>query len=179
MPVKTRITKARWHVENFTPQRMLEIAQPVSDSVKARILSGVNVQGSSALPLSMKYSVKRDQTGRIIRMGADRGYRAWKAKKFPPAIRNWKMTGFSLSQMGVVSATNGQAVIGFKETTRPAVVETYPSGKSFTVSRSISVNKLIAINQAREQMFGMSRENTEQFIRQVRSKPLVMARQEA
>ncbi len=173
--VKTRIrmTSVRWKYTPITAGVMLEIAKPVMEAVKARILSGRNLHGSTALPLSMKYRVRRDKAGKIIQMGADRGYRAWKTKRFPPGIRNWKLTGFTLNQMGVLAAEPGKAVIGFREAIRPAMTVTGKTGNVFYISRPISVNKLVGINQATERMFGLSAPEHADFLRRVRLNPAV------
>lgn len=170
---RVRIKSVRWEQNPFTPSRMLEISAPVMAAVKGRILSARTIAGSSAMPLSMKYRVRYDKSGRLIRMGADRGYRAWKEKRFPPAIRNWKLTGFTLNQMGVLSAEPGRVVIGFAEATRPALTVTGKTGNVFYLSRPISVNKLIGINQAREKMFGLSVSERAEFLRRVALYPVV------
>jgi hypothetical protein len=172
--VKTRvkITSVRWKQTPWTGARMNEIAKPIMESIKGRILSGRNIHGAAALPLSMKYRERKDKAGRII-VGADRGYRAWKAKRFPPAIRNWKLTGFTLGQMGVLAAEPGRAVIGFAEAVRPAMTVTGKSGNAFYISRPISVNKLVGINQATERMFGLSAPDQAEFLRRVKLNPSV------
>jgi hypothetical protein len=170
---KVKITSVRWKQTPITSGVMLEIAKPIMDAVKARILSGRNVTGANALPLSMKYRERKDDKGRIIHMGADRGYRAWKAKRFPPAIRNWKLTGFTLNQMGVLAAEPGRAVIGFAEAVRPAMTVTGKTGNVFYMSRPISVNKLVGINQATERMFGLSAPEHADFLRRVKLNPAV------
>jgi hypothetical protein len=172
--VKTRVklTSVRWKFTPITAGVMLEIAKPIMDAVKARILSGTNVHGNTALPLSMKYRATY-KDGRLIRMGADRGYRSWKGKRFPPAIRNWKLTGFTMNQMGVLAAEPGRAVIGFKEAVRPAMTVTGKTGNVFYMSRPISVNKLVGINQATEKMFGLSVPEHADFLRRVKLNPAV------
>jgi hypothetical protein len=170
---RVKINSVRWTQTPFTAGRMLEIGKPIMEAVKARIASGRNVSGNSAMPLSMKYSVKRDKFGRIIRMGADRGYRAWKGKRFPPAIRNWHLTGFTLNQLGVLAAEPGRAVIGFAEAVRPAMTVTGKTGNIFYMSKPISVNKLVGILQAQEKMLGLSAPEHAEFLRRVKLNPAV------
>jgi hypothetical protein len=169
---RVKITSVRWKQTPFTAGRMLEISKPIMEAVKARILTGRNVAGNTALPLSMKYNVKR-KDGRIVSMGADRGYRAWKAKRFPPPIRNWRVTGFTLNQLGVLQAEPGRAVIGFAEATRPAMTVTGKTGNIFYMSRPISVNKLVGILQSQEKMLGLAAPEHAEFLRRVRLNPAV------
>lgn len=177
--VKTRIIKARFHVVEFTPQRMLEISKPVFDHIKSRIQQGQNVRDANAMPLSMKYRERYDKTGRLIRLGADRGYRAWKAKRFPPAIRNWRLTGFTLGRMGVLAVGAFRATIGFAEAIRPAMTITGKTGRVFYLARAISVNTIVSRLQIIEPMFGLSPSDREVFINQVFSKPIIAQRRAA
>jgi hypothetical protein len=170
---KTKVIPARYKVLNFTPEKMKEIGTATRDDIRARILSGVNANDANALPLSMKYKEKYDKSGKLYHMGADRGYRAWKSRRFPPPIRNWKLTGYTLDQMQVLSVENNKAVIGFVESIHPAMTIRGKSGNIFYVSREISVNKLVAINQVTEKMFGLSPKNSQDLMRRVHGTPLV------
>ena len=177
--VKTRIVKARFHVIEFTPQRMLEISKPVMEHIKARIQRGQNIRDTNAMPLSMKYRERYDKSGRLIRLGADRGYRAWKARRFPPPIRNWTLTGFTLGRMGVLKAEAFRATIGFAEAIRPAMTITGKSGGIFYLARAISVNRIVGRLQTIEPMFGLGPSDQEEFRKQVFSKPIIVLRRAA
>ena len=102
---KTKISRARFTVSPFTPQQMAELGAVARDSIKARIMRGVDVSDQPAPSLAIK----------IGRGSKGRGYAYWKSRKHPPAIRNWLYTGRTLGAMRVLTANQNRAVIGFSD----------------------------------------------------------------
>jgi hypothetical protein len=153
MAFETVIKRARYTVTEVPAVAMKAIATEVMGSVKVRILRGQTVTDANAMPLSMKYRERWNKKGQLAWMGADRGYRAQKAKLHPPAIRNWQFTGFVMSQMHVLEASNGQAKIGFSEALHPG-----PYGPNLprAAKKQMLVSQIVAINQSREREFGVS-----------------------
>lgn len=91
-----RITKAQFVVSPFTPQQMIEFANALLADVNARLGRGENVYDQPAKPLSERYA-------------------KWKARKYPPAVRNLKLTGRTRRGAKVVSASENRVVIGFTD----------------------------------------------------------------
>ena len=98
---KTKISKARFVVSGLTSQQMVEIGAVCVDSIKERLSHGQNVSDTSAKPLSAG--------------SRGRGYRTYKARRSPPAVRNWRFTGRTLRAMRVLRADENKAVIGFSD----------------------------------------------------------------
>ena len=67
----------------------------VRDVVRARILSGVNLQDTGARPLAP-------------------GYARYKVRHGASPVRNWRLTGALMNSMDVTRATDGYATIGFR-----------------------------------------------------------------
>ncbi len=132
-PLVKKIEKARFVAVNFTPERMAEIAVPVTKSVQDRIYEGLNAQDQAAKPLRPGYLKQKQRKGR-------------------KPVRDLTLTGSLMRAMHVLSTNNGQAVIGFTD--------------------PISNNKMY-YNNARELQFAMSPRNQAEFLKQVKSKPVV------
>ena len=130
---KPKISKARFVVSPFTPQQMVEIGQVCADSIKARLERAENVYDQPAKPLSEG------------RRGT--GYKRYKSRKAPPAIRNWNLTGRTLRGMRVLRANENRAVIGFSD--------------PVAAMRA-------AINNRRERQFGVSPANWKDIIAAVK-----------
>jgi hypothetical protein len=93
--------RARFSVAGYSANQMELIGQSVRDDIEQRILSARDVNDSPTPPL------KNGARGN--------GYASQKARKAPPAIRNWKFTGRTLRSMKVLSAAPNQAKIGFTD----------------------------------------------------------------
>lgn len=143
---RPKITRARFVVSPFTAQQMVEIGNACVDSIKARLERAENVYDQPAPPLSMRYR-ENWRAHKLVSFGADRGYRAYKARKAPPAIRNWKLTGRTLRGMRVLRANENRVVIGFSDPV---------------------AGMRAAINNRRERQFGVSPANWRDILRAVR-----------
>jgi hypothetical protein len=131
------IKRARFEVPGYSPQQMIAIANPVAKSVGDRILSALDLNDTPALPLKP-------------------GYSKWKARKYPPAVRNWSVTGVTLRSLKTLEATHNRAVIGFT------------SGWSKKTKKgTITTNAIVAINQSRQRQFGLSPRDRIVFVSQV------------
>ena len=118
---------------------MIAIAQPVVKSVGERILSARDVYDNAAKPLRP-------------------GYAKWKDRRYPPAIRNWFVTGVTLRSMKTLEAAANRAIIGFV------------SGWSKkTRTGTITTNAIVAINQAKCRQFGVSPRDNKVFVDSVRA----------
>lgn len=98
---QTVVKRARFVVNGYSPEQMIVLGTALRDSIVERIVRAEDVYDAPAKPLSSK--------------GKHGGYAAWKAKKAPPAERNWKYTGRTLRSMKVLSAAANRAVIGFTD----------------------------------------------------------------
>ncbi len=141
---KTQITRARFVVSPFTAEQMVEIGQLCVDSIKARLARAENVYDQPAAPL------KERRPGR--------GYKSYKSRKAPPAVRNWKLTGRTLRAMRVLRAKENRAVIGFSD--------------PVAAMRA-------AINNRRERQFGVSPANWRDILAAVKAIRLVRAERKA
>jgi hypothetical protein len=141
---KPRITRARFVVSPFTAEQMVEIGQTCVDSIKSRLERAENVYDQPAAPL------KERKPGR--------GYKTYKSRRAPPAIRNWRFTGRTLRAMRVLRANENRAVIGFSD--------------PVAVLRA-------AINNRRERQFGVSPANWKDIIAAVKRLRLVRVERKA
>jgi hypothetical protein len=144
-------SKARFEVKPLSAQQMLAIAQPVRDDIEQRILRAETVTDSPAPPLSQKRRLRKGRQFEAyteVNIGSDRGYTAWKSKRYPPAIRNWRLTGRTLRSMKVLSVQENKAVIGFTD--------------------SVS-NFRAYINNRRSRQFGVSPRNQKTLIEKYRA----------
>ncbi|MGQ9686622.1 MAG: hypothetical protein ACUVT2_10010 [Thiobacillaceae bacterium] len=141
MPSKfqPRIRKARFVVSPFTPEQMIEFGNALLADVNARLERGENVYDQPAKPLAEKYA-------------------KWKARKYPPAVRNLKATGRTRRGAKVISASENRAVIGFTD----PVAE-----------------QRIVWNQRRERQWGASPRNLEHLRRVVAQTRPVRVREAA
>jgi hypothetical protein len=93
--------KVRFEVRGYSADYMLTVGQTVRDDIEQRILAGLDVSDGPVPPL------KNGSRGS--------GYASQKARKAPPALRNWRFTGRTLRSMKVLSAAPNQAKIGFTD----------------------------------------------------------------
>jgi hypothetical protein len=135
-PLVKKIEKARFVALNFTGDRMAAIALPVVKSVQDRIYAGLNASDQPAKPLKP-------------------GYAKQKVRKHRRPVRDLTLTGTMMRAMAVLSATNGQAVIGFLD------------------ARS---NQKAYVNNSIELQFAMSPRNDAEFLKQVQSRPIIGTR---
>lgn len=119
------IRRARYKVAGYTGAEMLEFGNVLAEDVKARILRAENVQDQPAIPLRPNYA-------------------KYKAKKAPPAVRNWRLSGRTLRGLRCVSASPNLAIIRFYDPV---------------------ANERAYLNNRRERQFGMSPRNTENIAR--------------
>jgi hypothetical protein len=122
--IQTVKRRARFVSTGYSADEMLRVARLLRDDIEARILRAENVSDSPAPPLS---DGKRG-----------RGYRSFKARRAPPAIRNWRFTGRTLRAMIAFDAVRNRAKIGFQ---------------------GALANKLASINNRRHRQFGVSPRN--------------------
>lgn len=132
---KTKIvrSRARFVVKPLSAQQMINVAEPVKEDIKQRILRAETVNDTPAPPLKEKVPGK--------------GYPTYKARRAPPAIRNWRLTGRTLHEMRVLSAGPNRAVIGFS---------------------SPVANLRAYINNRRSRQFGVSPRNEQTLIQKYR-----------
>jgi hypothetical protein len=130
MPVKTTIQRARFRLIGVSASAMKEVATGLQESIVKRILSGRNTSDAPARPLS-----NRKSKGRW-------SYAYAKSQKHPPAVRNLRYTGFTMSQARVISAGPNTATIGFTDAIRPG-------GR-------LNASQIIAINNQRDAQYGVS-----------------------
>lgn len=123
--------RARFKVNGYTPERMAIAGEFVAESIARRIEEGKDVYDNPAPPLS---------DGK-----KGRGYASYKARKKPPAIRNWKFTGRTLQALSVLRAGWNRVTIGFN------------------TSRA---NRIAFFNNKKWRQFGVSPRN-QQTIREV------------
>ena len=121
--------KARFTVTGYSPGQMLAIADAVNTSMKSRIVSAQDVYDNPAPPLKPNYA-------------------KWKARRYPPAIRNLIRKGETLAAMSVLSETVNRAIIGFV---------------------GAQANKVMYINQARSRQFGVSSKDHVVFVDAVKA----------
>lgn len=131
---RIKITPARWRVVGLSPGQMTEIATKLQLSITRRILTGTNVADMGARCLSF-----RKVKGRW-------SYSYAKGVRHPPAIRNWRYTGFTLRHLHVLKAGVNSAVIGFIDALHPAQKR----------RKVLTTNDIVSINQGYEPMFGVS-----------------------
>jgi len=91
-----RITKARFVVSRFTAHQMVEFGNALLGDINARLDRGENVHDQPAKALAERYA-------------------KWKARRYPPAIRNLKLTGRTRRGAKVMSASENRVVIGFTD----------------------------------------------------------------
>lgn len=96
MPVKPKITRARFVISALSSGQMVRLGSIAAASIKDRLSRGENVSDAPAKPLTV-------------------GYARRKSKRAPPALRNWKFTGRTLRSMQVLSANENRARIGFSD----------------------------------------------------------------
>ena len=125
---QTKITRARFVVSPFSSEQMAALGQTGVDSIQARLERGQNVSDQPAAPLAKRYQ-------------------AYKARRSPPAIRNWRLSGRTLGALRVLRANENRAVIGFSDP---------------------EAGRRAAINNRRERQFGLSPANWRDVLEAVR-----------
>lgn len=83
-------------VSGLTAQQMQVFGNNFNNGMIQRIQSGVNVQDQPAKPLRP-------------------GYSKFKARKYPPAVRNMTLTGRTLRSSKVLIASANKVTIGFTD----------------------------------------------------------------
>jgi phage gpG-like protein len=89
-------SRARFAVTAFPADRMRSIGDALVSSIQARLARGLTTEDAPAPPLREKYA-------------------RYKQRKGGQPIRDWKRTGRTLRALGVTSATNNKAVVGFSD----------------------------------------------------------------
>lgn len=130
---ETIARRARFRVGGYAPDQMLRIAKLTRDDIEQRILRAEDYNDSPAPAL------KNGSKGR--------GYAFYKAKKAPPAIRNWRFTGQTLRAMQALDVVRNRAKIGFV---------------------GFRANKLALFNNRRHKQFAVSPRNRQVLIAAVR-----------
>lgn len=141
---QTKIRKARFHVEGYTPEQMASVATVLRDSIEQRILRAMDVNDAAAPPLKQpirnvtsRRNVVTVNGQRLIQLPGKeyRGYPYYKQKRGGNPVRDWKLSGRTLRSMRVLTAAANRAVIGFTDA---------------------EANKRAYINNRRWRQFGMS-----------------------
>jgi hypothetical protein len=136
-PVSVR---ARFAVPGYSAEQMLSFGQAFAADVRARILRAEDVNDQPARPLKPKYA-------------------RFKARKYPPAIRNWRLTGRTLDDLQCIHYAPNLAIIGF---TDPVAL------------------KRMLINNRRVPQFGASPKNIENINRVIdQVSPVIVVEQAA
>ena len=94
MAFEAKITRARFVLGPFTSEQMQSIGQVAADAIKARILSGVNVQDQPSKALKPNYEKLKTKRGRA-------------------PIRDWYFRGLTLGSLKVKTADENRVVVGF------------------------------------------------------------------
>ena len=131
---QTVIKKARFSYSGISPQQMQSIAQVLADDIRSRILRAEDAFDNPAPTL------KNGNKGK--------GYQTYKARRNPPAIRNWQYTGRTLRSLKVLQANQNRALIGFTD----------PHS-----------NMVAAVNNRRWRQFGVSPRNRRTLIEAYRN----------
>lgn len=85
------------------------IGERMTETIVARIRRGVNAADQSAKPLKPTTKARKDGTPY-----ASQSYAVQKQRKGLPGIRNWVLTGATLSSAGVLNASENTVTIGFR-----------------------------------------------------------------
>lgn len=97
MAYQAKITRARFVLGPFSAEQMQAIGQVAADSIKTRILAGVNVQDQPSKALKPGY-LKRKVKG---------------AQKGHAPLRDWFFRGVTLGSLKVKSADENRVTVGF------------------------------------------------------------------
>jgi len=141
--MSTTITgKQRVVVSGFSPERMRSIGTDVLTKIKNRISFGIDVHDALAPPLSVSY-------------------KKFKARRYPPAIRNWRATGQTLGHLQIKRAGTNFVILGF--------LPGFRSGRK----DKVPIDVVVARNQARARQWGMSPSDEGVLTQSVRGVPYV------
>lgn len=95
MAFETVIKKVRFEFVGYSGEQMTTVSNAmITKAILPRIQSGAKIDGSPAQGLTNRYA-------------------RLKARKHPPALRNWSFTGQTLRSMKTITAKPNQAVVGF------------------------------------------------------------------
>jgi hypothetical protein len=111
-----QITHARFVVGAFSSEQMATLGNILSDAIKARIQSAMNVYDLPAKPLSDKVKVRRGRDFADyseVNFNAPRGYATQKRKKGRNPVRDWTNSGRTMQALRMLAASENRAVIGF------------------------------------------------------------------
>lgn len=117
MAFETRIRRVRFVTSGYSGEQMAAAGRGlITRGIVPRIQAGLTVGDAAAPPLSV-------------------GYAKTKARRAPPAVRNWTFSGRTLRSLKVLTAAPNKAVLGFTDA---------------------ETNKRAAINNRRSRQFGVS-----------------------
>jgi len=133
------VRRARFAAPGFSADQMLTFGQALAADVKARILLAQDVNDQPAPTLKP-------------------GYAKFKNRKYPPAIRNWQLTGRTLRGLRCLRASQNLAIIGFSD---PVAAQR------------------AAINNRRALQFGVSPKNRENIRRVIQQAQFMSVRAQA
>lgn len=109
---------------------MRALALAARDSMRTRILSGVNLSDSPARPLG-------------------RYYAAYKTRAGAQPIRNWKLTGALMASMDVTRCTEQYSTVGFRGEDQRLKARRQSSGRSYKNTMfGLSPNDQHAVHRA-------------------------------
>lgn len=135
---------------------MRAVALAARDSIRARILSGVNLSDAPARPLGRYYAAYK------IRAGAQ-------------PIRNWKLTGALMASMGVTRCTEQYSTVGFRGEDQRMKARMQETGYSYKGARvrvsRLGFTRVIGAHWrgGAEPMFGLSPNDQHAVRRAIRS----------
>jgi hypothetical protein len=119
---------------------MREIGTDVLTKIKTRLSYGIDVHDALAPPLRPNY-------------------KKFKARRYPPAIRNWRMTGQTLGHLQIKRSGTNFVVLGF--------LPGFRSGRK----DKVPIELVVARNQARSRQWGMSPSDEGVLMQSVRGVP--------
>lgn len=140
---QTKIIKRRVRIDvvGVQPDAIIRIGNALTGSIIERLLRAEDVHDAPAPPLK----------ARIVN-GKDTGYAGRKARKAPPAIRNWRFTGRTHRSMKVLRAEINKGVIGFTDAV---------------------TNRRAYLNNRRWRQFGVSPRDREALVNAIRREQIV------
>jgi hypothetical protein len=142
----------------FDAETMKNIGTSVMESIKKRIMTGLDISDLPAKPLA-------------------KSYHKFKTEKLHlPGIRDWKLTGVTLAHMHVLWAAPNQATIGFNvgTTSSPTLRRGFAGAKGG--QKIVAISLVVGVNQRRCRQFGMSPINMRTFEQAIQSRAVLLAR---
>lgn len=187
MPAKfeTKIQKARFVYSPYTPQQMIAFGQSVIDANFARWDRGIDAMDRLAPPLKRSFRNPSVAHGtqlvkRISRSAADLEKRTYPYQKQRltgrSPIRDLNLTGLLRRAIQVLVASRNRAVMGPIEGTHTGVSSDIRTRR---VKNPMTYAAILAINNSRWRMWGLSPGDKRGVLRQIANEPVIKAKQVA